>query len=72
MDVEGAELKSLVGARNTIIKNHPRLAICVYHKISDVYEIPEYILSIVPEYRFFLRHYNATHHWETVLYASCD
>ena len=71
MDVEGAELKSLEGARNTIIKHHPRLAICVYHKMSDLYEIPGYILSLVPEYKFLLRHYCSCN-FETVLYAYCD
>lgn len=69
MDVEGAELKSLQGARNTIKRNKPRLAICIYHKGRDLYEIPEYILSIVPEYRFYIRHYSSND-WETVLYAS--
>ena len=71
MDVEGAELESLKGARNTIIKNHPRLAICAYHKLKDLYELPEYILSLVPEYRFYLRHY-CSREWETVLYAFVD
>ena len=71
MDIEGAELKSLMGARNAIIKNHPRLAICVYHKDSDLYEIPGYILSLVPEYKFYLRHYSSCP-YETVLYAYCD
>lgn len=71
MDVEGAELKSLMGAKNTIIKNHPRLAICAYHKNSDLYELPEYILSLVPEYKFYLRHYSSNR-YETVLYAYCD
>ena len=71
MDVEGAELKSLEGARNTIIKHHPRLAICVYHKASDLYELPGYILSLVPEYKFLLRHYCSCD-FETVLYAYCE
>ena len=71
MDIEGAELKSLIGAKNTIIKNKPRLAICLYHKPEDICEIPEYILSLVPEYKFYLRHYNSDM-GETVLYASCD
>ena len=71
MDVEGAELKSLMGARNTIIKNHPHLAICVYHKPSDLYEISGYILSLVPEYKFLLRHY-CSREWETILYVSCE
>ena len=70
MDVEGAELKSLMGAKNTILKNRPRLVICVYHKREDLYEIPGYILSLVPEYKFYLRHYCSLE-WETVLYAFC-
>lgn len=70
MDIEGAELNALKGAKNTIIKNRPRLAICVYHKYADIFEIPQYILSLVPEYRFYLRHYT-TVEWETVLYAHC-
>lgn len=71
MDVEGAELRSLQGAKNTIMKNHPRLAICVYHKAEDIYEIPGYILSLVPEYKFLLRRYDS-HQGETVLYAYCE
>ena len=71
MDVEGAELKSLIGAKNTIIKNKPRLAICAYHKFEDLYELPKYILSLVPEYKFLLRRYDS-HQGETVLYAYCE
>lgn len=71
MDIEGAEVGALKGASETIVKNKPRLAICVYHKDSDLYEIPKQILSLVPEYRFVLRHYTSCA-WETVLYASVD
>ena len=71
LDIEGAELKALEGAKNTIICHHPRLAISVYHKPEDIYEIPGYILSLVPEYKFYLRHYSSRN-WETVLYASCE
>lgn len=70
MDIEGSELNALKGARKTIMKYKPRLAICIYHKPEDIYEIPEYILSIVPEYRFWIRHYSS-YTWETVLYAEC-
>lgn len=68
MDVEGSELKALEGAKQTILKNHPRLAICIYHKPEDIVEIPFYILQLVPEYKFYIRHYTS-HMWETVLYA---
>lgn len=68
MDVEGAELKALEGARNTIMNYKPKLAICVYHKPEDIIEIPLYLHKIVPEYRFYLRHH-AKGAAETVLYA---
>jgi len=68
MDIEGSELKALEGAQNTIKKHKPRLAISVYHKPEDILEIPLYIQSLVPEYRFYLRHHNAIF-TDTVFYA---
>ena len=68
MDVEGAELEALEGAKETILKHHPRLAICIYHKPEDILVIPEYILSLSKEYRFYVRHYQVSEN-ETVLYA---
>lgn len=68
MDIEGSELKALEGARKTIQHNKPRLAICIYHKPLDMIEIPEYLSKLVPEYKFYVRHY-CTNNWETVLYA---
>mgnify|MGYP000013601977 CR=1 FL=1 len=32
LDVEGYELETLMGARETILHNHPRMAISLYHK----------------------------------------
>lgn len=71
MDIEGAELDALKGAELTIKRCKPRLAICVYHKQSDIYDIPNYLLSIVPDYKFKVRHYSSNP-WETVLYASTN
>lgn len=68
MDIEGAELKALEGAKETIIRNKPKLAICIYHKPEDVILISEYILKLNPEYKLYIRHY-ASNMWETVLYA---
>lgn len=68
MDIEGAELEALKGARQTIIKNKPKLAISVYHKNEDIIEILNYIDKLDVGYKFYLRHY--THSGaETVLYA---
>lgn len=68
MDIEGSELEALKGAANTIKYNKPRLAICIYHKPEDIIEIPQYLSSLVPEYKFYIRHH-MDNTWETVLYA---
>lgn len=68
MDVEGAELESLKGAKETIKRCRPKLAICIYHKPEDLTEIPLYIKSLVPEYKLYVRHHSNSIA-ETVLYA---
>lgn len=71
MDIEGAELAALHGAEEIIRKDKPKLAICVYHKREDLITIPQYIKSIVPEYKLYLRaHF--LYASEVVLYAVCD
>ncbi|MDR0818705.1 MAG: FkbM family methyltransferase [Oscillospiraceae bacterium] len=56
LDVEGLELEVLKGAARTIRQCKPKLAISIYHKPFDYYELPEYILSLVPEYKVYMRH----------------
>jgi FkbM family methyltransferase len=68
MDVEGAEIEALRGAADTIKKNTPKLAISVYHKRNDIFEIPLLIYQIHPGYKFYLRHHSTTFS-ETVLFA---
>ena len=68
MDIEGSEVNALKGAEETIRRNHPILAICVYHKISDLWEVPEIISKYYDGYKFYLRHHSEGID-ETVLYA---
>lgn len=68
MDVEGAELDALYGAKATILRNKPKLAICIYHKSRDFIEIPKWIHTLVPDYRLYVRHHAFSIN-ETVLYA---
>lgn len=68
MDLEGAELHALQGAEQTIRRYRPKLAVSIYHKPEDIWEIPEMILKLHPDYRLYLRHYSIAAA-ETVVYA---
>ncbi|MCR5733684.1 MAG: FkbM family methyltransferase [Lachnospiraceae bacterium] len=68
MDIEGAELEALHGAEKIIRRDHPVLAISIYHKPEDIFTLPEYILSVHKGYRLYLRHYSFSW-YDTVLYA---
>ncbi|XOB61069.1 FkbM family methyltransferase [Campylobacterota bacterium DY0563] len=67
MDIEGAEQAAIEGAKQTIKKFKPILAICIYHKAEDWYKIPQMVLSIDSGYKLYLRHYMEGI-YETVLY----
>lgn len=68
MDIEGSELSALQGARQTIVRNKPKLAICIYHHNRDFIDIPKWIHNLVPEYQLYVRHHSFSIN-ETVLYA---
>jgi FkbM family methyltransferase len=71
MDIEGSELAALQGAEKTLRQFKPKLAICIYHKFADFFEIPRFLQSLNLGYRLYLDHYSI-HAEETVLYASAD
>jgi FkbM family methyltransferase len=68
MDIEGAELEALKGAVETIRKYKPKFAIALYHKPEDLTEIPEFLRTVCPAYRFDLR-LHARNSEELVLYG---
>ena len=68
MDIEGSELRALVGSERIIKKYKPILAICVYHKPEDYYEIPIWIKKICPNYKIYFRQYELSD-TETICYA---
>lgn len=74
MDIEGAEIAALIGAQNHIRRSRPKLAISLYHKLSDLIDIPRLCKELVPEYRFYLRHHPADFPFPTeyVLLAVAD
>lgn len=76
LDVEGAELDVINGAVNTLQRDRPQLAICIYHKKEHLFEIPLFLDSVLQNYCYYIGHYSPTF-WDTVWYAvpkelACD
>lgn len=69
IDVEGAELATLQGAEHIIRSQQPDLALSLYHRPADFWEIPALIRAIQPKANFYIRQH---HHWglELTLYAT--
>jgi FkbM family methyltransferase len=68
MDIESAEPEAIAGASELLRRHQPVLAICTYHRSEHLWQIPNLIRSIAPEYHVFLRRY-AEESWEGVCYA---
>lgn len=70
MDIEGAELDALLGARTHIISDRPKLAICVYHTVQDIWKIPQFIYNCNNKQKFYLRYHGTNVPEELVFYAN--
>lgn len=68
MDIEGSEYQALLGAKNTILRFRPALALCVYHKLVDFYELAQLVDGLGLGYKFYFQH-STVHGDETVLFA---
>ena len=67
VDIEGAEMMALEGARDLLARHRPVLALAVYHRPSDFWNIPRMIEGIAAGYKIYLRHYTESI-YETVMY----
>lgn len=71
MDIEGAEMATVRGMENFMKRNAPMMAICIYHKLEDIIEIPELMDSynlVGGGVKYYLRHYS-DNQTETVLFV---
>lgn len=68
MDIEGAERAALRGGEELIRREQPKLAICVYHRISDHWELPLMMHEMEPGHKLYLRHHTPVY-YETVCYS---
>ncbi|MBR2868738.1 MAG: FkbM family methyltransferase [Clostridia bacterium] len=69
MDVEGAEKDAILGAAKTLAEKKPKLNIALYHKFTDIFELPLLIKSINPDYKIFLRRHPYIPCWDMNLYC---
>ena len=68
LDIEGFEIDALEGARGTIDRHAPVLAVCVYHLQNHLWRIPLLLREWRDDYAFFLRPHNEEG-WDLVCYA---
>lgn len=68
LDIEGAEASALRGMTRAIAAARPALAVCVYHKPADLWELPRLVDHLLPDAKFFLRAH-AYNGFDVVLYA---
>jgi FkbM family methyltransferase len=68
MDIEGAEPEALKGALATLQKFRPRLAVTLYHNLSDFVTIPRFLDELNLGYKFYIDHFSIKRE-ETVMFA---
>ncbi len=68
LDVEGAEHEALEGASATIAERRPRLAVCIYHRPGDLWELPAKLHGMMPGATLHLGHH-CQNLYDTVCYV---
>ncbi|MGC1696753.1 MAG: FkbM family methyltransferase [Pseudolabrys sp.] len=71
LHLEGAELPTLKGARETLLSSRPIVAATVYHNADGIWKTPLWLMQTLPDYRFLFR----AHSWcgtGAVVYAIPD
>lgn len=57
MDIEGSEYEALLGSKEHIKNDKPKLLISIYHGFDDVWRIIKLIDSFNSDYKYYLRYY---------------
>jgi len=68
IDVEGYEPNVLLGAKELIKKQKPKMAVCIYHRPEHLWKLILQIAEYNPSYSFYLGHYEPEI-YGTVLYC---
>ena len=58
----------LRGAEKVILRDLPKIAVCIYHNASDMYQILNWLADLNLGYKFSIRHHTSNL-YDTILYA---
>lgn len=72
LDVEGAEREALLGCAETIERCSPDIALSLYHRSRDLWELSGRLFALCGEKRFYLRRPRYIPAWDLRLYAVGD
>lgn len=67
LDVEGFEMASIMGARETVKRNKPKLQVAAYHKNMDML-LPLTVKEMRDDYKVYVRHFRCVPAWDTYFY----
>lgn len=68
MDIEGAELAAIAGAKKTLSAYKPKLQVAAYHRSEDLITLPLSVLKINPKYKLYMRHFPCLPSWDINYY----
>lgn len=71
LDVEGAELQVIQGAKKVLQQHQPKLALSAYHEPNHIWQIFSAVKQVNPNYQFYFTHHSQ-HLFESVIYASVE
>lgn len=70
-DIESYEFDMLLGAKNILKRDKPKLAIAIYHNAYDMYNILDWLDNLKLGYKFYIRQHSVRD-TEKLLYVVCD
>ncbi len=68
MDVEGEESAALMGVKQIIAEQKPKMIIAAYHRSEDIFSLPLQVCKIRPDYKVYIRHFPHNLAWDTNFY----
>lgn len=69
LDVEGAEERAIRGGKTVILRDQPSMAVSLYHRTEDLWQLPLLIRALLPRHRLYLRRVPCIPMWDLILWA---